>query len=186
MKYRLTLIFLFVQIAIFSQVKISGTVVDEQKKSIPFANIVFANSIVGTVSDENGKFYLESDENFEEIKVSFIGYKTRVISVKSRDFNLQIVLNEADNQLDEVVVYSGKVEKKGNPAIDILKKIWAKKRQNGIYLFDQYQHEKYEKVEFDMNNIDSAMMKKKIFKGVEFIFKSIDTCLLYTSDAADE
>lgn len=35
--------------------------------------------------------------------------------------------------------------------------------------------EKYEKVEFDMNSIDSAFMKQKIFKGMEFIFKQVDT-----------
>ena len=106
MKYRLTLIFLFIQAAIFSQIKISGTVVDEQKKSVPFANIVFENSIVGTVSDENGKFYLESDENFSEVEVSFIGYETKNVSIKSRDFNLKIILKKSDNQLKEVVVYS--------------------------------------------------------------------------------
>ena len=42
-------------------------------------------------------------------------------------------------------------------------------------MFKQYQYEKYEKVEFDMNTIDSAFMKKKIFKGMEFVFKNIDT-----------
>jgi hypothetical protein len=175
MKYNLTLLLLVFQIAIFSQVKISGTVLDEQNQTIPFANIVFTNSILGTVSDENGKFYLESDENYSEIEVSFIGFETKKLTIKVRDFDLKIVLKESDNQLDEVVVYSGKVKKKGNPAIAILEKIWAKKRQNGIYLFDQYQNEKYEKVEFDMNNIDSTMMKRKIFKGMEFIFESIDT-----------
>jgi hypothetical protein len=36
----------------------------------------------------------------------------------------------------------------------------GKKRKNGLYLFDQYQMEKYEKIEFDMNTIDSAFMKK--------------------------
>ena len=35
--------------------------------------------------------------------------------------------------------------------------------------------EKYEKIEFDMNTIDSAFMKNKIFKGMEFIFKQVDT-----------
>lgn len=175
MKYKLTLLFLFIQIAIFSQVKISGTVIDANNESIPFANIVFVNSTVGTVSDENGKFYLESDENYDEIEVSFIGYETKTLKIQSRDFDLKIQLNEVESQLDEVVVYSGKVKKKGNPAIAILKKIWAKKRQNGTYLFDQYEYEKYEKVEFDMNNIDSTMMKRKLFKGMEFIFDNIDT-----------
>jgi hypothetical protein len=35
--------------------------------------------------------------------------------------------------------------------------------------------EKYEKVEFDMNTIDSAFMKNKIFKGMEFVFQHVDT-----------
>ena len=35
--------------------------------------------------------------------------------------------------------------------------------------------EKYEKVEFDMNTIDSAFMKNKLFKGMEFVFKQVDT-----------
>jgi hypothetical protein len=35
--------------------------------------------------------------------------------------------------------------------------------------------EKYEKIEFDMNSIDSAFMKNKLFKGMEFIFNQMDT-----------
>lgn len=166
---------LVVSATAFSQVKISGVVFDDQNESIPFANILFVGSTTGTVSDENGKFYLEANKTYTEIEVSFIGYETKVVPIKSRDFNLKITLNEAASQLKEVFLYSGKVKKKGNPAIAILKKIWKKKRKNGIYLFDQYQYEKYEKLEFDMNNIDSVMMKKKLFKGMEFIFESIDT-----------
>ena len=166
---------LFCSLFSFSQVKIGGVVVDNQNETVPFANVVFVNSTIGTVSDENGKFYLESEENFSEIEVSFIGYETKRITTNSRDLELRIVLKEADSQLDEVVIYSGKTKKKGNPAIAILKKVWEKKRKNGTYLFDQYEYEKYEKVEFDMNNIDSTMMKRKIFKGMEFIFEKIDT-----------
>ena len=59
--------------------------------------------------------------------------------------------------------------------MDILRKIWERKRKNGLYQFDQYQMEKYEKVEFDMNTIDSAFMKSKLFKGMEFVFKHVDT-----------
>ena len=159
----------------YSQVKISGVVKDEQNQTIPFANIVFVESTTGTVSDENGKFYLESNKTYTEIEVSFLGFESKIIPIKSRDFNLTIILKEGASKLEEVFIYSGKVKKKGNPAIAILKKIWAKKRENGIYLFDQYQYEKYEKLEFDLNNIDSAMKKSKLFKGMEFIFEGIDT-----------
>ncbi|SNR81043.1 DUF5686 and carboxypeptidase-like regulatory domain-containing protein [Lutibacter flavus] len=175
-KFKVTYIFFLLAFSVsFAQVKISGVVLDVQNKTIPFANIVFAGSTEGTVSDENGKFYLESDKTYSEIEVSFLGFETKTITIKSRDFNLAIILQESADQLDEVFIYSGKVKKKGNPAIDILRKVWEKKRQNGIYLFDQYQYEKYEKLEFDMNNVDSSFMKKKLFKGMEFIFNSIDT-----------
>lgn len=159
----------------FSQVKISGIVVDEANEPISFANIVFSGSTTGTVSDENGKFYLESNKTYTTIEVSFIGYITKTLTVKQRDFNLTIVLLEAAAELDEVVILSGRVKKKGNPAIAILNKIWERRRLNGKYLFDQYEYEKYEKLEFDMNNIDSTMMQSKLFRGMEFIFQGIDT-----------
>lgn len=159
----------------FSQVKVSGEVVDSKQQPIPFANVVFADTTIGTVSDENGRFYLESVITQKELEVSFLGFENKIVPIKSRDFNLTITLIEAASKLKEVVIYSGKVKKKGNPAIAILEKVWAKKRQNGLLLFDQYQYEKYEKLEFDMNNIDSVLMKKKLFKGMEFIFNSVDT-----------
>ena len=171
----LSFLFSLVFFAGFSQVKISGFVKDEKNQSIPFASIVFVGSTVGTVSDENGKFYLESNKTYTQIQVSFLGYETETFPIKGRDYNLNIILKEEAAQLEQVFIYAGKVKKKGNPAIAILEKIWAKKRHNGIYLFDQYQYEKYEKLEFDMNNVDSAMIKSKFFKGMEFIFDGIDT-----------
>lgn len=171
----LNILFLLIFSVSFSQVKISGTVKDEQNNSIPFANILFVGSNTGTVSNENGKFYLESNTTYSEIEVSFLGFDTKIIPIKSRDFNIVITLKEAASQLNEVFIYSGKVKKKGNPAIAILKKVWEKKRQNGIYLFDQYQYEKYEKLEFDINNVDSTLIESKLFNNIEFIFEGIDT-----------
>ena len=42
-------------------------------------------------------------------------------------------------------------------------------------MFNQYQYDKYEKIEFDMNTLDSAFMTSKVFKGMEFIFDNVDT-----------
>jgi len=171
----LNVLFLLIFSATIAQVKISGIVKDEQNESIPFANIFFVGSNAGTVSDENGKFYLESDKTYTQVEVSFLGFETKIIPVKSREFNIQIILKEEASKLKEVFIYSGKIKKKGNPAIAILEKVWGKKRQNGIHLFDQYQFEKYEKLEFDINNIDSTVVNSKLFDKIEFIFEGIDT-----------
>jgi hypothetical protein len=60
--------------------------------------------------------------------------------------------------------------KKDNPALDILRKIWERKRKKWFVSIWSIPNEKYEKVEFDMNTIDSAFMKSKLFKGMEFVF----------------
>ena len=171
----LYILFLIITTVAFSQVKVSGTVIDESNEPVPFANVTFKGSTVGTVSDENGKFYLESDKTYTQLLISFLGFETKTIPLKARNFNIKIVLIEDSASLEEVIVYSGKVKKKGNPAIAILRKIWAKKRLNGIHLYKQYEYDKYEKIEFDLNNINEKFKKKKIFKGMEFIFEKIDT-----------
>ncbi len=160
----------------YAQTKVSGIVVDEGGEPVAFANVILKNSSVGTITNDNGRFYLESDIRYSTLAVSFIGYETQEIELTTAvSFDLTIVLPEGGEQLDEVVIYMGKRSKKGNPAIDILRKIWAKKRINGLRKFKQYEYDKYEKVEFDLNTIDSALMKSKIFKGLEFVFADLDT-----------
>ena len=56
-----------------------------------------------------------------------------------------------------------------------MKKIWENKRRNGIYLYNQYEFSKYEKIEFDLNNIDEKLKTNRMFKGMEFIFEQVDT-----------
>ncbi len=176
MKNILFLLLLFIGSMNYAQTKVSGIVVDEAGEPVAFANVILKNSSEGTITNDNGRFYLESDIRYSTLVVSFIGYETQEIALTTAvSFDLTIVLPEGGEQLDEVVIYMGKRSKKGNPAIDILRKIWAKKRINGLRKFKQYEYDKYEKVEFDLNTIDSALMKSKIFKGLEFVFADLDT-----------
>ena len=159
-----------------AQTKISGVVTDIDGNSVPFANVVFKNSFEGTITNEDGRFYLESNETYPQIVVSFLGFQNKEITLEKKiNYNMSIVLQQEAASLDEVVIFSGKTSKKNNPAIDILKKIWDNRRQNGVKKFNQYAYDKYEKLEFDLNTIDSTFTENKIFKGMEFIFQEIDT-----------
>ncbi len=174
--FQSTLLFLLFSYLAFGQTKVGGIVVDENDEPVAFANVVFKDSNEGTITNDNGRFYYESDKSYSALIISFIGYENQEIALVSKiNYDLKIRLQEATEKLNEVVVISGKQSKKNNPAIEILKKIWAKKRINGLRKFRQYQYDKYEKVEFDLNTIDSAVMKRKIFKGLEFVFQDLDT-----------
>ncbi len=160
---------------LFAQTKVSGMVLDKSNQPVPYANIVFKGSNQGVMSNEDGRFYIESPQTYDVLLITSVGFSDKEITLeKAVNYNFTVVLKDAE-ALKEVVVFTGKTSKKNNPALDILRKIWERKRKNGLYLFDQYQMEKYEKVEFDMNTIDSAFMKSKLFKGMEFVFKHVDT-----------
>ncbi|AKA35631.1 DUF5686 family protein [Flagellimonas lutaonensis] len=173
---RIFVLLMFFPLMCLAQTKAGGVVVDESGSPIAFANVIFKNSSEGTITNDNGRFYIESDATYDALVVSYIGYETTEIPLPQKvNYDLEIVLSEAAEQLQEVIVYTGKQSKKNNPAVEILKKIWAKKRINGLRKFKSYQYDKYEKVEFDLNTIDSALIKSKVFKGLEFIFKDLDT-----------
>ena len=169
-------IFLFSFNFVQAQTKVGGVLNDNAGRTVPFANVVFANSSIGTTTNEDGEFYLQDDGNFDTIVISFIGYKTLKVPLKSSvNLDMNITLEEEAASLDEVVIYRGKTSKKNNPAIDILKKVWANRRSNGVNVFDQYSYKEYEKLEFDINTIDSSLVESRIFNGMEFIFDYADT-----------
>ncbi len=176
MRNLLLLLLFFFTIFTFAQTKVSGVVNDELGDPVAFANVIFKDSYEGTITNEDGRFYLESDKTFSAIWVSFVGYELLdVMLTQKTTYNLEIILKEEAAALDEVVVYGGKTSKKDNPAIVILRKIWENRRENGVKKFKQYKYDKYEKLEFDLNTIDSGLIKSKVFKGMEFVWDQIDT-----------
>src|SRR5690606_17465980 len=176
MKHLFLFFFLAIGVSVFSQTKVSGLIKDTSGEPVSFANVIFKDSQEGTISDENGRFYLESGKTYKTVIFSFIGFTSKEVELTARtNYNMEVVIEESADALDEVVVYTGKTSKKNNPAIDILRKIWENRRENGVKKFNQYQYNKYEKLEFDLNTIDSNLMKSRIFKGMEFIFDQVDT-----------
>ncbi|APQ17088.1 TonB-dependent receptor [Maribacter hydrothermalis] len=89
----------------FSQTNINGNVVDQNNEPIPGANIVIVGTTIGTVSDFDGNFNLETSEVPPfKIEISSIGYTSNTQSVTGNNQTLTIILNESQTFLDEVVI----------------------------------------------------------------------------------
>ncbi|MGB5941731.1 MAG: DUF5686 family protein [Leeuwenhoekiella sp.] len=176
MKKLLLALSFLITVTVAGQTKAGGVVYDDAGAPIPFANVVFPGSTEGTITNEQGRFYLDSKNSHDKLRITFLGFKTQELPLEGRvNLNLKITLAPEAASLNEVVIVSGKQSKKNNPAIDILKKIWENKRQNGLRQFKQYKYDKYEKVEFDLNTIDSSLINSSIFNGIEFVFEQMDT-----------
>lgn len=127
---------------IFGQTKVGGKVVDEMNEPIAYANVVLKGSKDGVITDDNGNFYFESEGNYDILIVSFVGYdKVEIKLVPGINKDLKIVLKSGIS-LNQVTVYTGKTSKKNNPALDILRKIWERRRKNGLKMFKHYQFDK--------------------------------------------
>jgi len=160
---------------VHAQTKVAGKVVDENGEPMPYVNIVFTGSTKGTITNEKGEFYLQSDKTYKSITLAFLGYKTKTVPVKPRDLNLLIKMEPEAQTLETVTIAAGKPKNKGNPAVDILKKIWKRKKRLGLNAFDYYEYDKYEKIEFDIYKVDSTLIKSKFMRGLEFVFDYVDT-----------
>ena len=127
------LLLVLLPVLAIGQTKAGGIVYDDAGSPIPFANVVFAGSTEGTITNEDGRFYIQSDATYTGLKVSFVGFQSKEVALPQKvNYDLKITLGEETESLSEVVIYTGKQSKKNNPAIDILRKIWENKRSNGL------------------------------------------------------
>lgn len=98
--------------SVFSQVKdktILGKVIDGQTfDPLPYANITFLNSEVGTSSDINGNFSLTNSINANSLVISYVGYKSRIIDLENFNDTEENVFSllPINIFLQEVTVYS--------------------------------------------------------------------------------
>lgn len=174
--FLLNIVLVLFTLSSWAQTKVGGIVRDVDGNPMAYTNVIFFNSSEGTITDENGKFYMESEEDYEALQISFTGYKTETFPLRSAEtLDIEVTLQDNMEELGSVQIFAGKMAKKNNPAIDILRKIWKNKRKNGVHQYTQYEYDKYEKIEFDLNTIDSTMIKSRLFKEIDFIFKNIDT-----------
>ncbi len=82
--------------------KITGNVTDITYEPIIGASIVVVGATTGTVTDLDGNFSLEVDDN-AKIQISYLGYTTQTIATTNKS-NFVVVLEESSKLLEEVVV----------------------------------------------------------------------------------
>ena len=94
-------------------VQISGLITDMSGQPLPGANILEKNTTNGTQTDFDGKFSLNVANEKAILVVSYIGFKTKEITVGNQT-SLNIGLDEDAASLDEVVVVGYGTKKKSD------------------------------------------------------------------------
>lgn len=149
----------------------SGKITDAEDGSpVPFANVVFLGTQIGSTTDFEGFYKIEINNPVDSVKVSYIGYKpvTKVLKYgQSQVINFQ--LEEEIRSLDEIVVLAGE-----NPAYRILRNVVDNKKVNDKRRLEAYDYESYTKIEGSLDNISDYLQKKKVVQEVKAIVDSIE------------
>ncbi len=152
--------------------EISGLVVDDNNgDSLEYVNVYFKGSIEGTVTDANGEFSIKTFGSFDSLTISAVGYQQQTILLskeKSQYFSIRLK-NQLVN-LDEVVVLSGE-----NPAWAIIRQAVKNKKNHDKRSLKAYEYQSYNRIEFDIDNINEKVKKRNMVKE---IWESLDSTSL--------
>ncbi|ESU25208.1 hypothetical protein FEDK69T_01770 [Flavobacterium enshiense DK69] len=109
-KLFLTFLMLFFSFSVFSQEKlIKGIIIDSLNKPIQYANIGILNKPIGTVSNQNGEYFLNIDNavNSDTLKISCLGFKSVEKTINNiLNSNYNVTLENHIEKLEEIVIKS--------------------------------------------------------------------------------
>ena len=99
--------------SVYSQSQVSGSVSDNDNMTgIPGVNVVIEGTSVGTVTDFDGNFVLNSNQAPPfNLVISYVGYSAQTVSVTSSGQDINVSLSAGQN-LEEVVISAGRREQK--------------------------------------------------------------------------
>lgn len=159
---------------------ITGLITDAKDKDpLPYVTILFKGTNIVTRSDADGKFSISTSEKQSQLQFSFVGYKTKVVDVKPGETqNISVKLDPDATSLNEVVISRGKrpsYKNKGNPAVELIRKVIEHKDANRMESYDQVQYKQYEKMVFSMSNLSDKFKDKRLFRKYQFLFEEQDS-----------
>lgn len=179
-------LFLLLAFAVFGslagQTKVlSGTVRDSvSREPLPYVSVYYKGTTIGVMTDDKGGFQIELDP-VDSLMVSCIGYKDYAYPVsKLKGGPLEILLAPSQYQLGEVTVNPGKERytKKGNPAVEFVRKIIDNKDLKDPYSKDYYSFQRYKKILVALNDFDSTTQNNWMYRRFKFLKNYVDTSVI--------
>ena len=159
---------------------IKGVVTDSlTNEPIPYLSVFYEGKGVGSITDNDGNYKVETRKGWNKLTFSAVGYVTKVVNIiPGVTKNLNVRMRPDDIMLDEVVVKPKreKYSRKNNPAVELMKKVIAHKKNNKLSENDYYQYNKYQKITMSLNDVTPEMLEKGMYKKMPFLKDQIELC----------
>lgn len=159
--------------------QITGYVRDSlSREGVPYASIALVGTSEGTLATANGGFTINSRASFNKLRITAMGYSTKEVAIKPGQGSVIVIdLVPTGVELNEVVVHKGKEKysKKNNPAVEMIKKLRARRDDNDPRRFQYYGYTQYERMMVGFGDLDNLINTPDEQKWVD---EYADTSLL--------
>ncbi len=168
----LIIYFLFLAFSLHAQeTRVTGKVTDASSGDpVPFANIIFKGTTIGTTTDFDGNFTLKTFSPSDSIIASYIGYRHKSKKVlRGVDQVIDFQLAEDVVSLQEIVVMAGE-----NPAFEIMRNVVKNKKDNDKRKLAAYEYDTYTKIEIDVDNLSDKFRQRKVVRKITQVLDSVE------------
>jgi hypothetical protein len=179
-KTSFSLFFLFYCSCLWSQNHVlSGNIIDSNShEPLKSASILNKTTNRGKRSDSLGRFVITVGPGKVTLEISMIGYLSKTVSLANADTSNLVIDLAPDAQKMGAVTFTykkGKYRNKDNPAVELIRKVIAKKDQNRPEAVGSATFEEYDKLELSLKDVDPKAFNKRIYKPYRFMFDHPDT-----------
>ena len=160
-----------------AQETIQGHVVDEATgEGIGFASVQYKGLNLVSITDPQGRFTIRLLKG-KRLTISVLGYKSRTIDISDDSEKLFVSLRQDAKALKEVTVKKKRTRysRKNNPAVELMKRVIANKKQTNLALRDYYQYQKYQKLTLALNDVNPQMLSNPKLSKFPWLLKQVET-----------
>ena len=166
-------------LSVWAQHTITGQIIDAKTgEPIPFASAQYLGHGVGVASDIDGNFQI-ARHNGWQLTFTSVGYVSQTINVNSGiKSNIKISLKTDNKMLKEVTIKTKRqrYSRKNNPAVEMMKKVIAAKKQTDLSNRDFYQYNKYQKITLALNDFRPEVLDSPKYKKKQWLIDQIEAC----------
>ena len=171
------LLLLMILLPLQAQDVIHGHVVDEATgEGIGFASVQYKGLNLVAITDPQGRFTIRLLKG-KRLTISVLGYKSRTIDISDDSEKLFVSLRQDAKALKEVTVKKKRTRysRKNNPAVELMKRVIANKKQTNLALRDYYQYQKYQKLTLALNDVNPELLSNPKLSKFPWLLKQVET-----------
>lgn len=158
---------------------VSGIVTDSTtNEPMAFVTVYFRGTQTVQMTDETGYFTIKTNTDANELIISSVGYKDYIFPViRGEKYQISAKMQTEEYAMEEVIVKPKreKYKRRGNPAVDFVKKVISAGEKNRLEEKEYYTHDQYDRLTLAFNDFNESKKDKPIFRKFKFLFDYVDT-----------